>query len=125
MPRKSAQPITIDANAPPEPKIGDSLYYCGQGMFSRQWKAVTIIGDTRLSWLIYNAHGPQLKVAKDTLQLRSSGLIERFYTAAGMADKIWRDEHFHKITIALNHAPVPLLKEVANLLHVSLSSVRK
>lgn len=83
------------------------------------WRAHTIIGETRDSWVLDNG-ARSLKVAKSDLRLRGElyGMGAYAYTAEAKADREWLDEHYTRLLDAVRTANVATLDTPAVVAYV-------
>lgn len=107
-------------------KIGDTLYHFdgnrrvyqpdrrGPPIYEEHFRPVTIIGETKLSWVVnhYNQ-----KVNKKTLESKPSYADRGYFTKAGMDADIWNHSHRHKIVSKVrDDASIEHLKEIARII---------
>lgn len=80
------------------------------------WRAYTIVGETRISWLL-SGH-EDYKVDKATMCLRVKepfGMDGRVYTVAEKEELAWRDKHFRAVIRLVETADTPTLRQIAAL----------
>lgn len=118
-------------------KVGDTLYRfdencrvypedakgrrTGSPIYSKHFNGYAITGETPKSWLI-DVYGRQVKVSKS--ELREAGRngygATLWYTAEGMADKIWMHDHGYKLAEYVRYkCTVDQLREIAKLIGYS------
>jgi hypothetical protein len=113
--------------APPAPvKVGDMLHHFDQNrryytkppaggqfgelIYAEHFTAHRIIGESKGAWIVDNSYGGTAKVGKRLV----GGSI--WFTDAGKADNIWRNEHRHKVRDLVDHADAAQLRAVAHVL---------
>jgi hypothetical protein len=84
---------------------------------SFHWRAHTVTGENKVSWILDNG---EYKADKKTLELRGIrefyGLSHRAYTQADMEDALWMSQHYARILDAVRRADVGKLREIAAIL---------
>ncbi len=116
-------------------KIGDVLYHFsenrrvyapggGSPIYREHFEPHTIVGETKLSWLVAPWKNAPLdrctKVSKkDMSSARSHTFGSRgYFTAEGMEDDIWQHSHKHKICDLINRtATANQLREIAKIIN--------
>lgn len=104
----------------PEIKVGDKLYYIDshQAPHIATWRTDTIIGETKVSWLL----GPEwraTKVNKKSMVTATDyrGYRTRYYTKSAMEDKIFCSKHRRNLGSAVEACNSPdILRQIADLL---------
>lgn len=110
-------------------KVGDTLYNfdgnrrtyrrddagraSGGPIYERHFEPVTIVGDTKVSWIMdrYDA-----KVNKKTLESACPFAERGYFTKSAMEADIWSHDHRHKIAQEVARTGVDQLKEIARIL---------
>lgn len=106
-------------------KVGDILfnfdgnrraYQPGLGgapIYERHFNPETIVGETKVSWLLGYA---KVKVNKKTLDSALHYADRGYFTKSGMEADIWSHDHRYKIVRAVERAGLEQLQEIARII---------
>lgn len=113
---------------PPPVKVGDMLHHFDQNrryytkppadgkfgtlIYAEHFTAHRIVGESKGAWIVDNSYGGTAKVGKRLLGTPPAV----WFTDAGKADNIWRNEHRHKLRDLFDHADAAKLRAVADIL---------
>lgn len=85
----------------------------GPPIYEKHFRPETIIGETKVSWLVGTA---AVRVNKKTLESALHYADRGYFTKSGMEADIWLNEHKHKIVRAVGDAGLDHLKEIARII---------
>ena len=121
-----------------EVKIGDILYRFdenrrvydkpglgGKIIYAEHFTPFEVVGETRGTWLVRSLKGSwEIRVNKKTLCTPAKGgrSGDRFYTAEGRSDNIWRRVHVHWLVRRVEQADTATLKRIAEIVGYDVSS---
>lgn len=84
----------------------------GGPIYKHHFKPYTIVGETKVSWLI----GPhKAKANKKTLSSSTQYADRGYFTKSGMDADIWFNEHRYKIVREVERAGLDQLREIARI----------
>jgi hypothetical protein len=105
-------------------KVGDILYNFdgnrrsyqpglgGAPIYEKHFNSETIVGETKVSWLLGYAG---VKVNKKTLDSVLHYADRGYFTKSGMEADIWFNEHRYKIVREVERAGLEQLREIARI----------
>ena len=100
-------------------RVYDKSRLNGKIIYSEHFVPEAITGETAQSWLIHDAHNDvRWRVNKKTMRTAAKGgwFGYAFFTAEGMSDDIWRNDHRHKIVSMMSQATTAQLRQIADVL---------
>ena len=84
----------------------------GGAIYAEHFVPVEIHGETKLSWIC----GPSYAISKVNKKEIMTGRSGDFFTAEGMNDQIWIEDHRHRVRDRLYSATADQLRQIAAIL---------